>query len=44
MEEIREIKITVYVDTNKTSYVEEFKDIDDALEYLETLLSRICTY
>jgi len=41
MEEIREVKITIYIDTNKTTYEETFEDIDDATEYLERTLENI---
>jgi len=39
--EIREVKITVYVDTNHATHTEEFSDIDEAKEYLEELLEAL---
>lgn len=41
MEYIREVKIKIEVDTNKSTYSEEFTDIDDATKYLNNLLERI---
>lgn len=41
VEYIRNIKITVYVDTNKATYEKEFTDIDEAKEYLENILENI---
>jgi len=41
MEEIREVKITIYIDTNKTTYEETFSDLENATEYLERILDHI---
>lgn len=41
MEVVREVKITIYVNTNKTTYVEEFDDLEKAKEYLEGILRSV---
>ena len=38
VEEVREIKITVYINTNKTTYVETFSNLCDAIEYFEAII------
>ena len=37
MEEIREVRITIYVDTDKATYEQTFRDIDNAAEYLKRI-------
>ena len=39
--EIREVKITVYVDTNHATHGKAFDNIEDAKEYLEDLLEAL---
>ncbi len=41
MEEIREVKITIYVNTNKMTYEKGFSDIEEATEYLEEIYEAI---
>lgn len=41
MEHIRQVKIIVYVDTNKRTVEEDFGDIDEAKEFLDELLESI---
>lgn len=41
VERIHEVKITVMVDTNKTTYEKEFRDIEEAQEYLAQILRDI---
>jgi hypothetical protein len=41
MERLREIKITVYVDTNEKTYERTFENIEDAKEYLEMVLEDV---
>ena len=44
MEEIREIKITIYVRTNKTTYektFEDIQDVDDAFEYFWDIMDEL---
>lgn len=41
MEEIRYTKITVHVETNKSSYEEEFDDIEEAVAYLDRVRESI---
>jgi len=41
VEEIREIKIVVKVDTNKQTYEQDFDDIADAIVYLESILRNL---
>lgn len=38
MERVREVKISVYVDTNKSTYEKEFDTIEEARTYLKELL------
>lgn len=33
MESLRELKITIYIDTNKATYTESFGSMEDAIEY-----------
>lgn len=37
MERLRSFKISVEVDTNKSTYSKEFDDVDEMLEWLEML-------
>ena len=39
VERVREVKITVYVDTNKDTYEAVFDDVEEARDYLEGLCS-----
>jgi hypothetical protein len=41
VEHVREVKITVYVDTNKTTYEECFDTIEEARTYLRGLVAWI---
>jgi rhamnose utilization protein RhaD (predicted bifunctional aldolase and dehydrogenase) len=41
MERLREIKITVFVETNKETYEKTFENIEDAKEYLEMVLEDV---
>ena len=41
VEEIREVKITVYVNTNKATYEETFEDMDDAVEFFEDTIDEL---
>jgi len=41
MEQVREIKITVYIDTDELTYTEEFDDMYDALNYWEDLMTKL---
>lgn len=41
MERLREIKITVFVETNKETYEKTFENIGDAQEYLEIVLEDV---
>lgn len=38
MEQLRSIKITVEVDTNKDTYYKEFSSMEEAKEWLESVL------
>lgn len=38
MEYIREVKITVCIDTNKQTYIKSFDDIDEAIEYYKEII------
>lgn len=38
VERMREVKITVMIDTNKATYEKEFDSIEEAKEYLESIL------
>ncbi len=44
MEYVREVRITIYIDTNKGTYQRDFKDIDEAVEYLNNTLESIRGY
>lgn len=37
VERVREVKITVYVDTNKDTYEAVFDDLEEARDYLQGL-------
>ena len=37
VERLREVKITIYVDTNKATYEEVFDDLEEARDYLNGL-------
>lgn len=37
MEYIREVKIKIYIDTNKTTYEKEFNSIEEAEIYLKSI-------
>ena len=39
VERVREVKITIYVDTNKATYEEVFDDLEEAQDYLNGLYS-----
>ena len=41
MEYIRAVKITIYIDTNKTTYEKSFEDIDKAKEYCDSIVENI---
>lgn len=38
MEQLREIKIIVEIDTNKATYTQEFESIEEAKKWLERIL------
>ncbi len=40
-EHIRDVKITVYIDTNKATYTEEFESMNSAVEYYGETLNHI---
>lgn len=42
MEEVREVKITVYIDTNKNTYERTFTSIEEAQEWLEEFYGSLC--
>lgn len=35
---LREIKIKIYIDTNKATYEKEFDNIDEAIEYYNEVM------
>lgn len=39
VERVREVNITIYVDTNKVTYEAVFDDVEEARDYLEALCS-----
>ena len=41
MERLREVKITVYIDTNQHTWEQVFEDIEDAKEWLEMMLEDV---
>ncbi len=41
VEYIREVKITVYVDTNKSTYQKTFNSIEEAVEYLNDIEEKV---
>lgn len=41
MEYIREVKITINIDTNKATYNKTFDNITDAVEYLTEIMENI---
>jgi hypothetical protein len=38
---LREVIITIHVETNKTTYKKDFDNIDEAKEYLEDILENL---